>query len=73
MKFISFDKLTPENLKLAASVNSHMIICPGCRKKVSDIQSTLENMIDYVPGDIGDLSSFSLDADIQSEISKFYG
>ena len=72
IKFISFEEINDETLKLACEVNSHMALCPFCRKKVESIQRTLDKMLDYEPSGIEDISGIVIDPDIQSEIAKFY-
>lgn len=72
MKFISFNELNAENMRLASEVNLHMIECPLCREKVHSIQETLEKMYDFVPGPIDDLSGVSIDGEVQKAISDFY-
>ena len=72
IKFISFDEVNEENLKLAADVNKHIIECPVCRKKISDIERTIDKMFDYSPEHIDDDLDFSIDSDIKNAVSDFY-
>ena len=72
MKFISFEELSVENMRLASEVNLHMIECPYCRKRVRSIQDTLEKMYDFIPEPIDDLTGVRIDFDIQQAISDFY-
>ena len=70
--FISFDDLNEENMKLAERVNKHMIECPVCRKKICDIDKTINKimgsnaLIANEPGD------FKFDDDIISAVSDFF-
>lgn len=39
LMFISFDKVTPETLKLVSRVNDHIGVCKECFDKVSAFQT----------------------------------
>ncbi len=72
IKFISFTEMNESNMKLAAEVNLHMIECPECRKKISDIHTTLEKLLNYSHTDHPDSSGTVIDEDIQDELADFY-
>ncbi len=73
IRFISFDEINDENLRLASEVNLHMIECSRCRNKVLSIQNTLEHLLSYSGVKGVDVSNIIIDEDIRSELDNFYG
>ena len=72
IRFISFTEINENNLKLASEVNSHMIKCPECKKKVVSIRSTLDKLLSYSAPAYDTPLEAALDDDIQKQINDFY-
>ncbi|MGN0114784.1 MAG: hypothetical protein ACI396_05615 [Acutalibacteraceae bacterium] len=45
MDFVSFDKLDEKTVSLAKKVNSHIMNCAECRKKVAAFQEVYDEML----------------------------
>ncbi len=43
--FVSFDSLEETNMKLAQTVNGHILTCSECREKVKDFQSVFDELV----------------------------
>lgn len=44
ISFVSFTELSQSNIQLATYVNSHMLVCEECRKKVTAFQTVYEEL-----------------------------
>ena len=44
IRFISFTEMNESNMILSSEVNSHMVKCAACRKKVLSITETVDQL-----------------------------
>ena len=44
IRFISFTEMNESNMMLSSEVNSHMVKCAECRKKVLSITDTVDQL-----------------------------
>ena len=44
IRFISFTEMNESNMALSSEVNSHMVKCSECRKKVLSITETVDQL-----------------------------
>lgn len=45
IQFVTMDEINDENLKLAAYVNNHIMLCDECRKKVEAYQAVNDALV----------------------------
>lgn len=45
INFVTFDTISEENLKLAAMVNNHIMVCERCREKVKAYQAVSDTLV----------------------------
>lgn len=45
IEFVSIDKLDNDTIALAQKVNSHLLICPECRERVTAFQTVYDALL----------------------------
>ncbi len=53
INFVTINTLSKENLELAATVNSHILVCDKCREKVAAFQAVSDSLTGTLACDAG--------------------
>lgn len=69
IRFITFTEMNESNMKLSSKVNSHMVKCPECRKRVHSIMSIHDSLTVRRARSLPELASDEL----ESELEGMYG
>ena len=69
IRFITFTEMNESNMKLSLKVNSHMVKCPECRKRVHSIMNIHDSLTIRRAKALPELAPDEL----ESELDGMYG